>query len=374
MAAATLLACDWGTTNLRGWTLDAAGAVVKHVEMAIGVSALAPGEAAQRFERDVRPALDAAGLPAILCGMVGSNLGWALAPYADCPAGFAELARSALQVAPQVRIVPGLRCTGLTGAPDVMRGEETQILGWLAQHPERQRGRHLVCHPGTHAKWVVVEEGRIMRFVTAMTGELFSVLSKHSILRHDAPATDVAAFAAGVISFLSPCVLPLVPGYVAVIKKRLSPAVTTPKGAEGPSPTGVVERDKQVEIMARLVLMKFDPKEVTDENLGGISRYVKDKETGPKLQALNVLGLIGQPAAKRIDDMVFALADDDPTVVVAGLTAIIQLGPACKAAIPNVERLRTRGMGKDEKEYWTKLVDQATKLMRESDKAAEKKP
>lgn len=163
-------------------------------------------------------------------------------------------------------------------------------------------------------------------------------------------------------------------GYVAVIKKRLSPAVTTPKGAEGPSPTGVVERDKQVEIMARLVLMKFDPKEVTDENLGGISRYVKDKETGPKLQALNVLGLIGQPAAKRIDDMVFALADDDPTVVVAGLTAIIQLGPACKAAIPNVERLRTRGMGKDEKEYWTKLVDQATKLMRESDKAAEKKP
>lgn len=197
MPSAALLACDWGTTNLRGWTLDAAGAVVDSTELPLGVSTLAPGEAARRFEREVRPALGAAGLPSILCGMVGSNLGWALAPYADCPAGFAELAHSALQVAPQVRIVPGLRCAGITGAPDVMRGEETQVLGWLAQHPERQRGRHLVCHPGTHAKWVVVEDGRIARFVTAMTGELFSVLSKHSVLRYDAPATDAAAFEAG---------------------------------------------------------------------------------------------------------------------------------------------------------------------------------
>ena len=197
MASVALLACDWGTTNLRGWALDAAGAVVAETELALGVSTLAAGEAARRFEQEVRPALGAAGLPAILCGMVGSNLGWALAPYADCPAGFAELARSALQVAPGVRIIPGLRCTGLTGAPDVMRGEETQVLGWLAQHPERQRGRHLVCHPGTHAKWVVVEEGRIARFVTAMTGELFSVLSKHSVLKNDAPATDVPAFEAG---------------------------------------------------------------------------------------------------------------------------------------------------------------------------------
>ena len=197
MAAAALLACDWGTTNLRGWALDAAGNVVSEAELPIGVSTLSPGEAAQRFEREVRPALGARNLPAILCGMVGSNLGWALAPYADCPAGFADLARSALQVAPQVRIIPGLRCAGLTGAPDVMRGEETQVLGWLAQSPDRQRGRHLICHPGTHAKWVVVEDGRIVRFVTAMTGELFSVLLKYSVLKSDAPATDSAAFAAG---------------------------------------------------------------------------------------------------------------------------------------------------------------------------------
>ena len=197
MGAPVLLACDWGTTNLRGWTLDATGAVVAETELPIGVSTLAPGEAGRRFEQEVRPALGAADLPAILCGMVGSNLGWALAPYADCPAGFVDLAHAALQVAPQVRIIPGLRCAGLTGAPDVMRGEETQVLGWLAQSPERQRGRHLICHPGTHAKWVVVEDGRIVRFVTAMTGEVFAVLSRHSILKSDAPANDTAAFEAG---------------------------------------------------------------------------------------------------------------------------------------------------------------------------------
>jgi 2-dehydro-3-deoxygalactonokinase len=197
MAAPTLLACDWGTTNLRSWTLDEAGTVVAEIEMPIGVSALSPGEASLRFEREVRPALGAVGLPAILCGMVGSNLGWSLAPYADCPAGLAQLADSALEVAHQVRIIPGLRCAGITGAPDVMRGEETQVLGWLAQSPERQRGRHLICHPGTHAKWVVVEDGRIMRFVTAMTGEVYAILSKHSVLKNDAPATDDGAFAAG---------------------------------------------------------------------------------------------------------------------------------------------------------------------------------
>jgi 2-dehydro-3-deoxygalactonokinase len=197
MGQQVLLACDWGTTNLRAWTLDAAGAVVAERELAIGVSTLAPGEASRRFEEEVRPTLGAAELPAILCGMVGSNLGWALAPYADCPAGFADLARAAIEVAPQVRIVPGLRCAGLTGAPDVMRGEETQVLGWLAQHSDRQQGRHLICHPGTHAKWVLVENGRIVRFVTAMTGEMFAVLTRHSVLKSDAPVNDDAAFEAG---------------------------------------------------------------------------------------------------------------------------------------------------------------------------------
>lgn len=197
MRTAALLACDWGTTNLRAWTLDGSGAVVAQRDFPLGVSKLAPGEAARRFEVEVRPGLGAPALPAILCGMIGSNLGWTAVPYADCPAGLTDLARSLTSVAEDVRIVPGLRCEGIARAPDVMRGEETQVLGWLARHPDRQTGRHIVCHPGTHAKWVLVEDGRIVRFVTAMTGELFAVLGRHSLLQSDAPADDEDAFDQG---------------------------------------------------------------------------------------------------------------------------------------------------------------------------------
>lgn len=199
MNTAALLACDWGTTNLRAWTLDRDGRVVARRDFALGVSHVAPGEAAVRFAAEVRPALDAESLPAVLCGMIGSNLGWSAAPYLDAPVGLDDLARALVApagVADWVRIAPGVRVEGPAGV-DVMRGEETQLFGWLALDPDRARGRHLVCHPGTHAKWMVVEEGRLTRFVTAMTGELFAVLRKHSVLRSDAPADDPAAFAEG---------------------------------------------------------------------------------------------------------------------------------------------------------------------------------
>jgi 2-dehydro-3-deoxygalactonokinase len=198
--AAAVLACDWGTTNLRAWTLDAEGQVVAARDFPLGVSGLQPGEAAARFRSEVRPALAAEGLPAVLCGMIGSNLGWTVAPYVDCPVGLDDLAGKL--VAPEaggdwVRIVPGVRGEGLAGAGDVMRGEETQLFGWLALNPDRARGRQVVCHPGTHAKWMVLEDGQLTRFVTAMTGELFAVLRKHSVLKSDASPDDPAAFDEG---------------------------------------------------------------------------------------------------------------------------------------------------------------------------------
>lgn len=197
------LAVDWGTSNLRAWVVQADGSVGAHEELPLGVSRLQPGEAQRRFEDEVRPALHAEGLPALMAGMIGSTLGWVEAPYLDCPADAAALGRALVEVAPGVRIAPGLRCIRPDGAPDVMRGEETQIIGWLAQGAERRRGVRIVCHPGTHAKWVRVEDGRVTGFVTMMTGELFDTLSKHSVLKSEDgptpdPAADDAAFDLGV--------------------------------------------------------------------------------------------------------------------------------------------------------------------------------
>jgi len=197
MADPYFLACDWGTTNLRAWVVGGDGEVLASRDFELGVSRLGPGEAEARFANEVRPALNARSLPAILCGMIGSNLGWRQVDYLPCPAGLEDLREALATVADGVRIVPGLRGEGVAGAPDVMRGEETQVFGWLRQDEARSRGRHLLCHPGTHAKWILIEDGRIVRFVTAMTGELFAVLRKHSVLRSDASADDEASFDAG---------------------------------------------------------------------------------------------------------------------------------------------------------------------------------
>ena len=98
-----------------------------------------------------------------------------------------------------IAILPGLSCRGKTGAPDVMRGEETQILGALRLHPELAKGRHLFCLPGTHAKWVAVTDGAVSQFQTALSGELFELLRRHSVLARDSGEVDgrSAAFALG---------------------------------------------------------------------------------------------------------------------------------------------------------------------------------
>ncbi|MGC1305554.1 MAG: 2-dehydro-3-deoxygalactonokinase, partial [Caulobacteraceae bacterium] len=209
MTEPAFLAVDWGTTNLRAWTVDRDGSPLAHQEFPLGVSRLKPGEAAVVFHDTVRLALNADRLPALIAGMAGSNLGWKEVPYVDCPADAATLAAAIGYIEgqdPPVGIVPGLRDRRLGGAglegPDVMRGEETQLVGWLAQDPARRRGTHLVCHPGTHAKWAVIADGRIERFVTAMTGELFSVLTQHSVLKGgegdaEGPGFDLGLAAAG---------------------------------------------------------------------------------------------------------------------------------------------------------------------------------
>jgi len=194
--AARLLVCDWGSTHLRAWALDARGAVVSHAQFPFGVNVIPNGAAPRCFRDDVRPQLGAEHLPALFCGAIGSNVGWRAVPYVDCPAGIADVAAGLAEVDAQVWIAPGLRCQGPVGV-DVLRGEETKALGWVGLDPSRAEGRHLVCEPGTHPKWLEIQDGRVTRFLSAFTGELYAVLSSASILRSDGEVRDLAIFDAG---------------------------------------------------------------------------------------------------------------------------------------------------------------------------------
>jgi 2-dehydro-3-deoxygalactonokinase len=190
MSEAAFIAGDWGTSRLRLYLCDARGSVLARGE---GEGAAVP-DCAGRFAAAVAAWDKAHGiLPAVLGGMVGSTIGWKEVPYLNCPAKPQTIAGAALHVdagGRAVAILPGLSCTGRTGAPDVMRGEETQILGAFRLHPDLARGRRLFCLPGTHAKWVAVQSGAVMDFQTALSGELFELLRRHSVLARDGGEVD----------------------------------------------------------------------------------------------------------------------------------------------------------------------------------------
>ena len=170
------IAVDWGTTNRRAYLIDSAGKEAGEFEDAKGVLSIPPGGFPEAVG-EIRMKLG--DKPLLLAGMVGSNRGWREAPYVPCPASLADLARHLLWVEPgRVAIVPGVSWTA-PGKADVMRGEEVQVLGYF-QHDEP--GPALLCHPGTHTKWVRVAGGAITGFRTFMTGELFALLRDHSIL------------------------------------------------------------------------------------------------------------------------------------------------------------------------------------------------
>lgn len=186
------IAVDWGTTNRRAYLLEG-GQLAGEFEDGLGVLSVEAG-AFERAVADIRERLG--DRPLLLAGMVGSNRGWMQAPYVPCPAGLEQLARALVGAAKDCMIVPGVAYSN--SHCDVMRGEEVQVLGAVAS--AAIPADCLVCHPGTHNKWVRVAGGRIESFRTVMTGELFNVLKEHSILSDllGGEARPGAAFAHGV--------------------------------------------------------------------------------------------------------------------------------------------------------------------------------
>lgn len=189
------VAVDWGTSSFRLWLLDEAGAVLGESRGTEGMMHCAESGFEPVLKAHLEKAGAPAGLPILICGMAGARQGWLEAPYVETPARLETLGARAARVYvdwADIRILPGIAQRDAT-APNVMRGEETQLLGALAG-----RDAALVCMPGTHCKWVRVSESAVTDFTTYMTGELFDVVGRHSILKHalaeSTPEADVAAF------------------------------------------------------------------------------------------------------------------------------------------------------------------------------------
>jgi 2-dehydro-3-deoxygalactonokinase len=177
-----LIAIDWGTSSLRGARLSTSGQVLESREFPRGILTVPPGQFEALFNEHFGDWMQAEGALCLIAGMAGSRQGWQEAPYCPCPAGFAELSQHLLWLQPdRIALVPGLSFTSTDSlhTPDVMRGEEVQIFGALQL---TGRDNATLVLPGTHSKWVQVHSGRVTQFQTFMTGEVFALMSQHSIL------------------------------------------------------------------------------------------------------------------------------------------------------------------------------------------------
>lgn len=191
---------DWGTTSLRAFLISPDGTIGDRLESEQGIQFIAEGAYEAELSKTVSKWIDAHGiLPVLALGMVTSRNGWVEVPYISCPATAADLAEGIIvrQLANgcPVFLLPGITDPARTPFPDVMRGEETQIVGFGLDNDI------CVVLPGTHSKWARIGEGRIQGFQTFVTGEIFALLSKHSFIARagadTAGAMDWAAFDRG---------------------------------------------------------------------------------------------------------------------------------------------------------------------------------
>ena len=194
-----MIGIDWGTTSFRAFRIARDGSIRDRRASPRGILNVPDNRFAETLREEIGPWLAAGDDHVLLSGMIGSRQGWKEAPYLACPAGAPEIAAALTDISfdwGQVKLVPGLATEDAAGVPEVMRGEETQIVGCLAAIG----GAGLACLPGSHSKWARIEAGRITGFTTHMTGEAFAALRGHTILARMMRdgATDPAVFDQGV--------------------------------------------------------------------------------------------------------------------------------------------------------------------------------
>lgn len=178
-----LIIADWGTSNLRLWALDSTSNILEKRQYPKGMARLAPDEFEPVLEQLLSEFETGIDAPVLICGMAGAAQGWQDAGYVDLADGVETIAAKAKKVETNsgrdVRVLPGM-AQRIEGEPDVMRGEETLLLGANVLGLNYKT----YCLPGTHSKWVFMDGDQFSSFNTIMTGEIFALLSEHSTLSH----------------------------------------------------------------------------------------------------------------------------------------------------------------------------------------------
>lgn len=198
MQDAAFVCIDWGTTHCRLWVVAGNGHLLAERLGLAGMSMLKPSEYESVLESELAELGVPPTTPAIICGMAGSAQGWHEAPYVDLPTRLTSIPHKSVRASSgkrDIKILPGL-AQRLVASPDVIRGEEMLLLGALLA----KGVSGTVCLPGTHSKWVEIDDGIVSEFSTMMTGEIFALLAKNSTLAHfisntDADLSQSAAFA-----------------------------------------------------------------------------------------------------------------------------------------------------------------------------------
>lgn len=175
------IAIDWGSTSFRAYLLDESWQCVDKVENKNGIfncqgsfsDILKAACAGWMLSHDIEQI--------IMGGMIGSRNGWVETAYSQCPVSAQAHRQQATVIATDldlpVQVLQGVQGVSPCTYPDVMRGEEIQLFGVVE---EIGSSKATVCLPGTHSKWVHLEEGSIQSFATLITGELFALVTEHS--------------------------------------------------------------------------------------------------------------------------------------------------------------------------------------------------
>lgn len=195
------ISCDWGTSNFRLRLVDTHSLrVISEIGTDLGIK-----KCYQRYKQQSQRSqesyfadylwvqLEELGLnglenyPLVASGMLSSSIGMHELEYCQLPLAFSGEGLISYRVSINHKMNL-LLISGARTHNDVMRGEEIQAIGLSDNLPKNEKGVLLL--PGTHSKHVYFDAGRYIDFTTYMTGELFEVLGKHSILSASVEATE----------------------------------------------------------------------------------------------------------------------------------------------------------------------------------------